>query len=166
MITRADVALSGGGEEATTVDVLQLAAKSMDERPSYENEGPELGKNAEDKEKLTEAISILVEQAVMKGFPAEYANELQRIACRFDIWRLSLGTDPPAKVPPMKIRLTVDAKPYRCKARKYPPELRRFMEDFNNELEQLGWIYENPNSRWACCTVGKEVSVRRISTNN
>jgi hypothetical protein len=24
------------------------------------------------------------------------------------------------------------------------------MDDFNNKLEELGWIYENPNSRWAC----------------
>jgi hypothetical protein len=130
--------------------IEQLAAKSMDERRACENEEPELGKNTEDKEELTDAICKLVEQAVMKGFPAEYADELQLIACRFDIWRLRLGTDPPAKVPPMKIRLKAEAKPYRCKARKYPPELRRFMEDFNSELEQLGWIYENPNSRWAC----------------
>lgn len=50
----------------------------------------------------------------------------------------------------MKIRLKQDAKPYKCKARKYPPEVRAFMEDFNHKLEELGWVFENPNSRWAC----------------
>eukprot|EP00644_Phytophthora_capsici_P013151 jgi/Phyca11/101498/e_gw1.5.1351.1 len=44
----------------------------------------------------------------------------------------------------------VDQLPYKCKARKYSPEVKAFMEDFNAKLERLGWIYENPNSRWAC----------------
>jgi hypothetical protein len=57
--------------------IEQLAAKSMDERRACENEEPELGKNTEDKEELTDAICKLVEQAVMKGFPAEYSDELQ-----------------------------------------------------------------------------------------
>eukprot|EP00644_Phytophthora_capsici_P003253 jgi/Phyca11/102668/e_gw1.7.655.1 len=65
----------------------------------------------------------------------------------YDIWRVNLGDDPPAKVPPLKIRLKPGAKPYKTKARKYPPELQRFLEDFNNTLVSLGWVYENPDAR-------------------
>ncbi|GMF42398.1 unnamed protein product [Phytophthora fragariaefolia] len=68
----------------------------------------------------------------------------------YDIWRVQLGDDPPAKVPPLKLRLKPGAKPYTTKARKYPPELQLFLGDFNNTLERLGWVYENPNARWAC----------------
>ncbi|POM59361.1 hypothetical protein PHPALM_31918 [Phytophthora palmivora] len=42
------------------------------------------------------------------------------------------------------------SKPHRCKARRYPPEVRKFLDDFNNELVRLGWVCENTESRWAC----------------
>eukprot|EP00644_Phytophthora_capsici_P015135 jgi/Phyca11/128315/e_gw1.75.173.1 len=71
----------------------------------------------------------------------------------YDVWRINLGPDPPANVPPLRIKLTEGAKPYRCKPRKYPPHLRRFLQDFNEELVRLGWVFENPNSRWACPAV-------------
>lgn len=68
----------------------------------------------------------------------------------FDIWRLMLGNDPPAKVEPLEIRLKPDARPYKCKACIYSLEKSRFFEAFNKELVALGWIYENAQSRWAC----------------
>ncbi|KAG3095918.1 hypothetical protein PI125_g16132 [Phytophthora idaei] len=96
------------------------------------------------------AVLDLVEQAISEGFPRECKEELTRIALRFDLWRVWLGADPPARVPPMRIRFKQGVKPYRCKARKYPPEVRRFVEDFNNKLVEHGWVYENRVSRWAC----------------
>ncbi|GMF16191.1 unnamed protein product [Phytophthora fragariaefolia] len=82
--------------------------------------------------------------------PKESVPRLRKIATRYDIWRLRLGDDPPARVPPMKIRLKPSAKPYRCKPRKYLPEARKFLDEFNDELVRLGWVYENTESRWAC----------------
>ncbi|KAK1947592.1 Retrovirus-related Pol polyprotein from transposon opus [Phytophthora citrophthora] len=111
---------------------------------------PRIGSSVDLSDELLVAVEKLVEKAVEKGFPAKLAPELRRIAVQFDIWRLKLGDDPPARVPPMKVRLRDGAKPYRCKARRYPLEVRNFLDDFNNELVRLGWVYENAESRWAC----------------
>lgn len=37
----------------------------------------------------------------------------------------------------------------RSRPRKYPPHLQKFLAEFNDSLEKLGWIFENPDSRWA-----------------
>ncbi|ETK86280.1 hypothetical protein L915_09083 [Phytophthora nicotianae] len=42
----------------------------------------------------------------------------------------------------MKVRFKPGAKPYRCKARKYPAEVSHFLDDFNDKLVELGWEYE------------------------
>ena len=60
-----------------------------------------------------------------------------------------LGDDQPAKVEPLRIRLKDNARPFRCKARRYSPEKSQFMESFNAELVRLGWVYKNTSSRWA-----------------
>ena len=95
-------------------------------------------------------INDLVAAAVANGFPDDRQNELRELCLAFDIWRCELGNDPPAKVEPMVIRLKDGAQPYKCRARTYAPEKSTFMKQFNNELVRLGWIYENPTSRWAC----------------
>lgn len=96
------------------------------------------------------AIGALIADALANGFPRDREEQLRLIVTKYDVWRLRLGDDPPARVPPLKIRLKKDSVPYRCKARKYPPHIRAFMREFNSELERLGWVYENPSSRWAC----------------
>lgn len=97
-------------------------------------------------EELMRAIEDLVERAVNHGFPPDLVEELRRIVKRFDVWRLTLGRDPPAHVPPLQIRLKEGATPYRCKARKYPPHLSKFLQEFNDELEALGLVYKNNDS--------------------
>ncbi|OWZ13871.1 LOW QUALITY PROTEIN: hypothetical protein PHMEG_00012737 [Phytophthora megakarya] len=98
---------------------------------------------------MNAAVDELVDKAVENGFPRERRDSLLKIALMFDIWRLQLGEDPPAKVPPLVIHQKDGAKPQRCKARQYPPHQREFLRDFNTTLERMGWIYENPQSRWA-----------------
>ncbi|ETP51551.1 hypothetical protein F442_03335, partial [Phytophthora nicotianae P10297] len=51
------------------------------------------------------AVDELVDKAIDNGFPRERRDELLKIALMFDIWRLKLGGDPPAKVPPLLIKL-------------------------------------------------------------
>ncbi|POM74207.1 Hypothetical protein PHPALM_8873 [Phytophthora palmivora] len=108
---------------------------------------PEICANPKFTTELKRLVKELVQKAKVRNFPVEHLDELERICTRFDLWRDELGNDLPARVPPMKIRLKEGAIPYKGKARKYPPEVRmkygRFQQD-------LGWIYENPNSRWAC----------------
>ncbi|KAG3239380.1 hypothetical protein PI124_g15680 [Phytophthora idaei] len=129
--------------------VTNAAQDGQDDEFDDVNE-PQIGSNVELSDEIRVAVDDLVEKAKRKGFPRKLLPQLRRLATRFDIWRLKLGDDPPARVPPMKIRLKPGAKPYRCKARRYPPEVRRFLDDFNDELVRLGWVYENTESRWAC----------------
>lgn len=51
------------------------------------------------------------------------------------------------------LRLKANARPYKTKARKYAPECQEFLESFNCKLVELGWVYENPRSRWACAAL-------------
>ncbi|OWY98480.1 hypothetical protein PHMEG_00030748 [Phytophthora megakarya] len=95
------------------------------------------------------AVEEMLDKAIEKGFPDDRRDELRTVVFLFDIWRLKLGNDPPAKVPPLLVRLKDGATSQRCKPRQYPPHLRAFLRDFNAELERMGWVYENPQSRWA-----------------
>ena len=104
-------------------------------------------------EALTTAIETMIQRALDKGFPQDRVDDLRRVVLAHDIWRLSLGNDPPARVEPMKVYLKPNAKPYKTKARKYAPEMQRFLEEFNETLVRLGWVYENPRSRWACAAL-------------
>lgn len=87
--------------------------------------------------------------AIEHGFPRRSEQKLRAIVRKHDIWRLELGNDPPAKVDPLKIRLKEGASAVKCKPRHYPPAVRAFLREFNNKLVELGWVYENPSSRWA-----------------
>ncbi|KAJ0400826.1 hypothetical protein P43SY_008614 [Pythium insidiosum] len=49
--------------------------------------------------------------------------------------------------PAMKIRLKKGAKPFKTKARKYPPEYQVFLESFNAELVDAGWVKETMGMR-------------------
>lgn len=93
------------------------------------------------------------QHAVNEGFLIEKVERLRTIAHAHDIWRVSLIDDPPAKVPQIKVRLKADARPFKTKARKYAPESQIFLETSNEMLVKLGWVYENPESRWACAAL-------------
>ncbi|GMF12829.1 unnamed protein product [Phytophthora lilii] len=95
---------------------------------------PQIGTSVELSDELRSAVEELIAKAVSKGFPRKFLPSLRRIASRFDIWRLKLGDDPPARVQPMKVRLKPGARPYRCKARRYPPEVRRFLD-----ISMMNW---------------------------
>ncbi|KAE8997590.1 hypothetical protein PR001_g19545 [Phytophthora rubi] len=137
------------GQRQLDLFVANAAQNEQDDEFDDVDE-PQIGSSAVLSEDLLAAVETLIEIAIEKGFPKEKVGELRRIATRFDIWRLKLGDDPPARIPPMKVRLKSGTKPYRCKARRYPPEVRKFLDDFNDELVRLGWVYENTESRWAC----------------
>jgi hypothetical protein len=97
----------------------------------------------EDKQVLMDAIEDMLVKVLKNGFPEDLLGELRRIVFLYDVWRVALGRDPPARVPPLKIRLREGARPYRCKPRNYPPHLKAFMKEFNDELVRLGWVVEN-----------------------
>ncbi|KAG2917201.1 hypothetical protein PC118_g20263 [Phytophthora cactorum] len=49
----------------------------------------------------------------------------------------------------LEVRLRDGARPTKCKPRKYPPHIRRFLHEFNQRLVDLGLVYEIPKSRWS-----------------
>ncbi|POM81889.1 Hypothetical protein PHPALM_82 [Phytophthora palmivora] len=70
------------------------------------------------------------------------------LICVYAVWRSVLGYGPPADVRPMVVRMKSDYRSYKAKARKCAPEYQVFLESFNDMLVKLGWVYENPMSRW------------------
>ncbi|OWZ19511.1 LOW QUALITY PROTEIN: hypothetical protein PHMEG_0006246 [Phytophthora megakarya] len=55
----------------------------------------------------------------------------------YDVWGVVLSDDPPAKVPSLAIWLKEGAQSYKCKLRKYSPQLRQFLREFNAQLVEL-----------------------------
>ncbi|GAB9477018.1 hypothetical protein Gpo141_00014077 [Globisporangium polare] len=128
-----------------------LAAQSVDQDddPIKMDEVSDPVTPAQDAD-VVKAIDFLVNEAIGNDFPAKSREKLLVVCHMYDIWRLALGDDPPAKVEPLKFRLKPNVIPYKCRARSYIPEKSKFLEDFNRELVALGWVYENSRSWWAC----------------
>ncbi|OWY96366.1 hypothetical protein PHMEG_00033381 [Phytophthora megakarya] len=97
-----------------------------------------------------EQLIALVDKAIDSGYPVARRQELDDLVRKYDIWRIDLRNDPPASAQPYEIRLKPDARPFRCKTRKYAPAQSNFMREFNRKLIELGWVYRNHSSRWAC----------------
>ena len=92
-----------------------------------------------------------VDEAILNGLPTSIQEQLTILVIQhLDIFRLKLGHDPPARVPPLRIRLADDAKPVRAKCRNYTPPQRQFLKEKVDELLQLGLVRRNNESRWAC----------------
>ncbi|GAB9477013.1 hypothetical protein Gpo141_00014072, partial [Globisporangium polare] len=131
------------------LEMLAAQSVDLDDDPITMDEVPDPVTPAQDAD-VVKAIDFLVNEAIGNGFPAKSREKLLVVCHLYDIWRLALGDDPPAKVEPLKVRLKPNAIPYKCRARSYSPEKSKFLEDFNRELVALGWVYENSRSRWAC----------------
>ena len=96
-------------------------------------------------------LSQAVEEAKAMGCGPEFAFGLKALLDKYvDVFRLTSGRDPPVNMPPLKVQLKADHKAVRCKARRYSLPQREFMQHHVVELEQAGFIYRNPSSRWAC----------------
>lgn len=83
--------------------------ETVDDDPIGRDDDEPVGFDVDDD--LAAAIMKLIDAAIENGFPAEYRDKLEAIVKEFDIWRLRLGNDSPAKVPPLFIRLKKGAQP-------------------------------------------------------
>ena len=100
--------------------------------------------------RLIAALEDAVQSARKKGMPTEFVEILRALLMKFkDIFRITLGRDPPVDMPPLKIHLKPGAVPVKCKARRYSLPQREFMQSHVDELEAAGYIYRNCRSRWA-----------------
>ncbi|GMF23368.1 unnamed protein product [Phytophthora lilii] len=58
-----------------------------------------------DMDAIHSRLKEMVTEAVDNGFPADTNDKLYKIVSKRDIWRLQIDDDPPARLPPFKIRL-------------------------------------------------------------
>ena len=98
---------------------------------------------------VQDALESMIQRAFKAGLPVEYEQQLRSIVNKYDIWRTVLGPDPPAKVPPMKLKLKPGAPSIQAANRRYPPMYREFMNKRLTELEKYGLVYRNNTSRYS-----------------
>ena len=99
---------------------------------------------------LQEAIQDMVQRA-SKNCEKELKNSLMELVHEFkDIFRTSLGKDPPVDVEPMKIEFEGNPRPIKVRQRSYSPEQLKFLKNKVNELADAGYIVRNNTSKWAC----------------
>lgn len=92
----------------------------------------------------------MLDTAKANGLPQPLWEKLEALVFRYkEIFSNSFSAIP-AKVPPLRIDLTADAKPFRVKLRNFSTSQRDFMSNFTSKLENLGIVYANPSSSWAC----------------
>eukprot|EP00644_Phytophthora_capsici_P000507 jgi/Phyca11/100340/e_gw1.4.303.1 len=63
---------------------------------------------------VTNVVDALVQDAIDRGTIDDYiTSRPYDVVRKYGGWRLELGDDPPARVPPLKIRIKANATPYR-----------------------------------------------------
>jgi Reverse transcriptase (RNA-dependent DNA polymerase) len=66
-----------------------------------------------------------------------------------NVFRIKLGNDPPAKIPPLVVKVKPGATPVKDTQRRYAPAQRAFLSSTIQKLEALGAVRANPTSQWA-----------------
>ncbi|KAF0735538.1 hypothetical protein Ae201684P_022451 [Aphanomyces euteiches] len=101
------------------------------------------------KTELETALAAMVQEACDEGFPGDLVGRLWSALTKHDIWRLKFnGSDPPAKVEPLRVTPKEACEPYRCKGRLHNPLETRFLTLFGKELLDAGVIRHNQQSQW------------------
>lgn len=96
------------------------------------------------------AIERMLAVASENGFPKDrYAELCTLVHNSSDIFRISFSTVPPGRLPPLRISLTEDAKPFRVRLRNYFQDQHEFLQIFISELVRCKMVYPNPSARWA-----------------
>ncbi|OWZ01914.1 LOW QUALITY PROTEIN: hypothetical protein PHMEG_00026622, partial [Phytophthora megakarya] len=88
---------------------------------------------------VQEALELKLQEATRNGLPSKESEQLRQLLFRYiDVFRLSVGNDPPVRVPPL-----------RAKARRYPSDHKRYLHEHIRELVEHGLVVENHRNRWA-----------------
>ena len=125
------------------------------EKSEYEVEedmGPYLSIGQDTPQEIDIAIDNMLREAEDNGISAKGRKSLRKMLYKKrNIWRIKLGDDPPAKIPPMKIKLKQGTIPIASPVRRYSPERRAFISKFVNALEKVGAVKPNINCAWMSC---------------
>lgn len=96
-------------------------------------------------------LEDMIGKAKENGLPRRLHRSLADFVEEYaDLFRVRLGPDPPANIPPMKIILKQDSVPARVKVVRYAPLQCLLLRKTSNEIRSLGLIYPNNTLQWAC----------------
>ncbi|XXQ35702.1 Reverse transcriptase domain-containing protein [Plasmodiophora brassicae] len=153
----------GQGITMRAVRHPEVSGTTRDHEPQLDTNDPgddydvEIGEHSDTD--VDRAIDRMIQRATDSGFPNDQVPRLRTTVNRHkDIWRTKLGRDPPAKVSPLKLHFKADARPVRCRTRRYTLEHQKFMDDHVGTLAENDFVYRNPHSRYAspCLVVDKK----------
>jgi RNase H-like domain found in reverse transcriptase/Integrase core domain/Reverse transcriptase (RNA-dependent DNA polymerase)/Chromo (CHRromatin Organisation MOdifier) domain len=121
----------------------------LDEDPIPEDPHLDLGRDTPSE--IRAAFFAMIQTASVNGMSPSGVKTLSDLLTEYeDIWRIKLGPDPPANLPPMEITITPGSFPVRVKPRRYPPQQKLFIEKHCAKLVEYGLAYANTTSPWAC----------------
>ncbi|OQS03578.1 pol protein [Thraustotheca clavata] len=66
-----------------------------------------------------------------------------------DVFRTTIGLDPPVKAPPMTAKLKNGAEPIKCHVQRLPLAQRTWLRHYCDTMVEGGLLYLNPTSSWA-----------------
>ena len=99
---------------------------------------------------IKSSVDKAIARASQAGLDDIWEKRLRNLLYKYiNTFRVKMGADSPASVRPFITKLKPDAKPYKCKPRRYSNEQSQFLKDFTDDLVDKGLIYENLNSEWA-----------------
>lgn len=123
---------------------------SADEDPITLPECNSTGIGIDSTADIDNSFKNILENAVSNGLSSTGKQRLEMLITKYrDIFRIKLGSDPPAKVAPLEITPTSDCKPHRAPQRRYSPPQRAFISNTIRQLEAVGAVYKNPTAKWA-----------------
>ena len=116
---------------------------SLQYTPTWSTDPKEL------KESVRQILKTKVQEASDAGCPPDLLPKMLSLLMEFeDCFRIELGRDPPVDLEPLEVRPREGVEPVKCKARRYSPEQKKFLEEHVSELEAAGLVYRNNKSRW------------------
>ncbi len=86
-------------------------------------------------EKLCEMLDKRIKEASDIGLSERVTEVLRSLVHKFkEVFRIRLGSGPPADAAPMTVKIKPGARLFRAKARRYKAEKRKFMNKYLKEL--------------------------------
>ena len=111
---------------------------------STDGETVDVGKHEADE--MSQYLERMIGHAKENGLPERLQTLAALVEEYGDVFRIRLGSDPPADIPPMKIILKGDAVPVRVKVRLYAPP-QRLLRKKLDEIQSLRLVYVNNDSQ-------------------
>jgi hypothetical protein len=104
----------------------------------------------DNEQEITGALNTMLDRGKTAGMSkAGLENAREMLVENRDVFRINLGNDPSAKIPPLVVKLKPGAAPVKYTQRRYASAQRAFLSSTIQILEALGAVRANPTSQWA-----------------